>query len=286
MSKSQKIITSKSFREAKENRFRKFFRYDNSEYWLEYYSKKLINDDTAREKLYAQIISNHVGKNAKVVDMACGIGFLLKELKKIGLRPEGVDLFPDMISSAEEYLKDSSIKIYNCDILSVPFSKESIDCISLISILEHFPLIEVVQDILPKMTSLLKTNGYLFVHCPVKTPTSVFTRFLRKYISRDLPEWAIDDDADITHKIWMAPKEYIKMIEQQGYNLINFDSRLTRSNMKPEFLSNIMSVIEKISIPSDPLLKRAYKDERDLVKYMKLIKREMALTSYFLFKKR
>lgn len=286
MSKSQKIITSKSFREAKENRFRKFFRYDNSEYWLEYYSKKLINGDTAREKLYAKIISNHVDKNAKVVDMACGIGFLLKELKKIGLRPEGVDLFPDMISSAEEYLKDSSIKIYNCDILSVPFSKESIDCISLISILEHFPLIEVVQNILPKMTSLLKTNGYLFVHCPVKTPTSVFTRFLRKYISRDLPEWAIDDDADITHKIWMAPKEYIKMIEQQGYNLINFDSRLTRSNMKPEFLSNIMSVIEKIFIPSDPLLKRAYKDERDLVKYMKLIKREMALTSYFLFKKR
>lgn len=286
MNKNQKIITSKSFKEARKNRFKKFFRYDNSEYWLEYYSKKLINGDTAREKLYAKIISNHVDKNAKVVDMACGIGFLLKELKKIGLRPEGVDLFPDMISSAEEYLKDSSIKIYNCDILSVPFSKESIDCISLISILEHFPLIEVVQNILPKMTSLLKTNGYLFVHCPVKTPTSVFTRFLRKYISRDLPEWAIDDDADITHKIWMAPKEYIKMIEQQGYNLINFDSRLTRSNMKPEFLSNIMSVIEKISIPSDPLLKRAYKDERDLVKYMKLIKREMALTSYFLFKKR
>lgn len=286
MNKNQKIITSKSFKEAKENRFKKFFRYDNSVYWLNYYSKKLINDDTAREKLYAKIISNHVGRDAKVVDMACGIGFLLKELKNIGLKPEGVDLFPDMISSAEEYLKDPSIKIHNCDILSVPYSKESIDCISLISILEHFPLIEVIQNILPKMTSILRHGGYLFVHCPVKTPTSIFTKLFRKYISRDLPSWAIDDDADITHKIWMSPKEYIKMIEQQGYDLINFDSKLTRSNMKPEFLSHIMSTIEKIAFSSDPLLKKSYKDEGDLVKYIKLIKREMALTSYFLFKKR
>lgn len=286
MDKKHIIITSKSFKEARKNRFKKFFRYDNSEYWLEYYSKKLINDDTAREKLYAKIISNHVGKNAKVVDMACGIGFLLKELKKTGLNPEGVDLFPDMISSAKEYLKDDSIKIHNCDILSAPYSKDSIDCISLISILEHFPLIEVVQNILPKMTSLLIAGGYLFVHCPVKTPTSILTRHFRKYIIRDLPSWAIDDDADITHKIWMTPKEYIRMIEQQGYTLINFDSRLTRSNMKPELLYNIMSLIEKIAIPSDPLLKRAYIDESNLVKYIKLIKREMALTSYFLFKKR
>lgn len=282
----QKIVTSKSFKEAKENRFKKFFRYDNSVYWLNYYSKKLINDDTAREELYAKIISNHIGKHAKVVDMACGIGFLLKELKKIGLKPEGVDLFPDMISSAEEYLKDPTIKIHNCDILSVPYSKESIDCISLISILEHFPLIEVVQNILPKMTSILKSGGYLFVHCPIKTPTSIFTRIFRKYISRDLPSWAIDDDADITHKIWLTPKEYITMIEQQGYNLINFDSRLTRSNMKPEFLSHIMSGVEKIALSSDPVLKRIYKEEKNRVKYIKLIKREMALTSYFLFKKR
>lgn len=286
MNKNQKIITSKSFKEAQENRFKKFFRYDNSEYWLDYYSKKLINDDTAREKLYAKIISNHVKKNAKIVDMACGIGFLLKELKKISLNPEGVDLFPDMISSAEEYLKDPSIKIHNCDILSAPYSKESIDCISLISILEHFPLIEVVQNILPKMTSLIKTGGYLFVHCPVKTPTSILTRLFRKYISRDLPSWAIDDDADITHKIWMTPKEYIMMIEQQGYDLINFDSRLTRSNLKPEFLSYLMSGVEKLALPSDTVLKRIYKDEKNLVKYIKLIKREMALTSYFLFKKR
>jgi len=286
MNKKQNIITSKSFKEAKENRFKKFFRYDNSVYWLNYYSKKLINNDTDREKLYAKIISNHVKKNAKVVDMACGIGFLLKEMKNIGLNPEGVDLFPDMISSAEEYLKDSSIKIHNCDILSVPYTKDSIDCISLISILEHFPLIEVVQNIIPKMTSILRPGGYLFVHCPVKTPASSLTRYFRKYITRDLPPWAIDDDADITHKIWLAPNEYIKLVERQGYDLINFDSRLTRSNMKPKFLSSIMSALERLSTSSDPILKRSYKDESDQVKYIKLIKREMALTCYFLFKKK
>ena len=286
MRRPQRIVTSSDFKDAEANRFKKFFRYDNSEYWLDYYSKKLINNDKAREKLYAKIIFDHVGKDAKVVDMACGIGFLLRELKLVGLKPEGVDLFPDMISSAEDYLKDSSIKIHRCDILSTPYSKGSLDCISLVSILEHFPLIEVIQNILPQMTSLLKQKGYLFVHCPVKTPTSIITRNFRKMITKDLPTWAIDDDADITHKIWMTPKEYIRMIEQQGCDLINFDSRLTRSNMKPAFLSYLMSFIERMTIPSDPILRRPYKDESDLVKYLKLIKRELALTSYFLFQKR
>lgn len=282
---SIKITITHDISEAKENRFKKFFRFDNSNYWLDYYAKKLKSSDVIREKLYAGIITKYSGKGSVVVDMASGMGFLLKALFEEGAKAKGVDLFEEMIESARKYLKGTKIEILNRDVLDSGLKSESVDAITMVSIVEHFPKEEIETYLLPEMRRVLKSGGYLLVHCPVRSLMSRFARFIRMNLLRDLPEWAIDDDGDITHKVWLTGDEYIRLFEMQGFTLVNFDSWLTRSNLKPRFVTDIMKVLERIFGWSDMELSRHFKDESLIIKNIKKLKCRLALTSYFLFRK-
>ncbi|NCN87437.1 MAG: methyltransferase domain-containing protein [Candidatus Pacebacteria bacterium] len=274
-----------SFPEIKNDRFYKFSRFDNSEYWKDYYSKKLKSNDVGREKKYAQLLSSYLPKNAKIAEMASGIGFLSKELDKVGLRVTAIDLFDDMIKEAKKYLRGTNVKFLKKDISETGLPDESYDCVSAMSIIEHVSKDEVIDNVIPEFKRILKKDGYLFIHVPVKSSYSVFVKFLRKYIYRDLPEWAIDDDGDITHRFWISYKEYIKMFEDQGFKLINYDFYLTRSHLRPQILSVIMKKIQSILEITDVKFTRTIDQEPINIKILKDIKGNLSLTSYFLLKK-
>lgn len=277
---------SHNFEEAKIKRFVKYFRYDNSEYWEEYYKNKLQRKDISREKVYSDIILRYVGTGGKVIDVGCGFGFFAKELNNAGLNVEGVDLFEKMLNNAAKYLNGTKVKVRQADLLNLPYPKCSLDCIALESILEHFPEAEVRDDILPYVRGLLKKRGYLFVHFPVLSLNSMFTRLFRKFVIRDLPEWAIDDDADITHKMWLSYKSYIKLIRESGFKLMNYDFRLTRSNMKPKQLWWLMTKVQRfLDYFSDPMFFSQIENSGFFTTLAKKIKANSALTGYMLFQK-
>lgn len=288
MTSLKKIIPieiSNNFNEAISKRYKKYFRFNNSNYWRQYYKPKIAKADTSREKLYASILKRYVPKNGLIIDIGSGYGFLAKEIYKAGLRIECVDLFDEMIAEAKKYLKGTNINIIKADILNTPFEKSSLDCITVESVIEHFPISEVENDILPYFSRLIKKDGFLFVHVPVKSLTSEIARFFRKNIQKDLPYWAIDDDGDVTHKIWITYKDYIKMIERHGFKVVNFDFRTTRSNMKPKIFYSLMHNIQKILRDSDEEFLVTINEENS-VKYLKKIaKSNFALTSYLLFRK-
>ena len=284
---TKKILISHSFSDALRYRFTKYFRYDNSKYWKEYYFKKFENHETSRENLFADIIARYAGKNSLVVDVGSGYGFLAKELSDhdYKLKVEIVDFFEEMLVLAKKYLNNSEVKINHADILDLPFKNNSIDCISVMSVIEHFPYEEVDEDILPELHRVIKKNGYLFVHVPVKTIHSQCARWFRKYILNDLPDWAIDDDGDVTHKFWISPKEYINLITKHGFTLINYDVRMTRSNLRPILLAYIMNWLQKILNGSDVEFNQSLKNEKPMIQYSKKLKLNFALTTYFLFKR-
>ncbi len=279
------IYITSDFNEAIEKRYKKYFRFNNSKYWSKYYTKKLQANDFSRERLYASIIAKKIGQGGKVLDVGSGYGFLAKELFEKNLNVHCIDLFNEMISLAKNYLKNTNVELRQADILRLPYEKSSFDCISLMSILEHFPIEEASEDILPYIHKFIKKDGYLFVHVPVRTMYSKFARFVRRYLTQDLPSWAIDDDGDITHKIWINYKSYIKLIESNGFELINFDFRLKRSNDKPEILAGIIRLLESYFSDSDPAFDQNFAEENFLIKIRKLIKSNFAMTSYLLFRK-
>jgi 2-polyprenyl-3-methyl-5-hydroxy-6-metoxy-1,4-benzoquinol methylase len=280
------ITISRDFNDAVKKRYKSYFRFDNSPYWKKYYSPKIRKGDFKREVLYASILKRYVKKNGKIVDVGSGFGFLAKEIYKLGLNIECVDLFDEMIAEAKKYLKGTNINIHKADILNIPFEDKSVSCITLESVIEHFPIQEVNEDILPYLKSKLEDGGYLFIHTPVKTTFSVFARALRKYINKDLPEWAIDDDGDITHKIWISYTDYIKLISSHGFELVNYDFRTTRSNMKPRFLHSIMQMTQNYLKDSDEEFSVLINEENNVKYLKKKLKSHLALTSYILFRKK
>ncbi len=284
--KNNSLITiSTDFNEAVKKRFKSYFRFDNSDYWKKYYQPKIKKNDFKREKLYATIVNRYIRKGGIVVDIGSGYGFLAKELYNQGLNIHCVDLFEQMIAEAKKYLKGTDIKIHHADILNIPFDDNSISCVTLESVLEHFPIQEVDSDILPYLHTKIEDGGYLFIHVPVKSTFSQVARVLRKYIQNDLPDWAIDDDGDITHKIWTSFRKYIDLVSKHGFEVVNYDFRTTRSNMKPKILHHAMNKLQDYLQNSDDEFLVSINEESRLKYLKKELKSHFALTSYILFRK-
>ncbi len=283
--KTSQIKISSSQVDAVKLRFDKYFRFNNSPYWKAYYLPKIKTKDIAREQLYSKIIRNFCGEQAKVVDIGSGYGFLAKELVTVNLDVTCVDLFPEMLEEAKKRLKGLPATFINTDILDLPFKKNSLDCIIMESVIEHFAHREVTEDIIPYLYQFIKPGGYLFIHVPVRSPHSIIARIIRKYFLNDLPKWAIDDDGDVTHKMWLSYREYITLFEKHGFTHINYDFRLTRSNARPKLLYVWMKEIQKILSNSNEDLSIDVAQQPYITTVKKMIKSKLALTSYILFKK-
>lgn len=284
MKKKIRLIDSTDFDEALRFRNKKYFRYDNSKYWLKYYSKKLEARDVKREKMYARIIAKYCREDTSVLDIGSGFGFLAKELDELDLRVTCADYYEQMILIAKQYLKGTNVEYLHSDILSIPQEKKY-NCVVLMSVMEHFPREEVEEDIIPYVKSLIKPNGYLFLHVPVRSAHSLFARFFRKFVENDLPSWAIDDDSDITHKFWASASDYTQMLEKNGFSLVNYDSRFTRSNLKPMALAKIMRNLQEVTKNTDVEFNYKLFDLPARIRLLKWLKSHAALTSYFLFKR-
>ncbi|MBN2215650.1 MAG: class I SAM-dependent methyltransferase [Bacteroidales bacterium] len=75
------------------------------------------------------IINNLHSESKTVLDVGCGNGYLLKELKKAGYQAAGVDVFDSMEDPGFEYIKAGAEKL--------PFSDSSFDTVISTHTLEH-----------------------------------------------------------------------------------------------------------------------------------------------------
>lgn len=238
------IINGTTICEAINKRDLSGFRYDNSKYWKEYYATKLKLGDISRERSYAKFLYKLLGKNKRVLDVASGCGFLSVEMAKVGFKVEGADKYEDMIKLAKRYFskKGYDINIYKTDITSLPIDNEVYDLVTAQSILEHFCYDEMVDVLLPELKRVIKKDGWLMVHMPVKSGVTFLKKYFRKYIKRDLPKWAIDDDGDATHKIWLTAQEYLHELKKQELDVKYFRFNFVRSNEN----INILRVFDRV----------------------------------------
>ncbi len=207
------------------------YRIDNSTFWVEYYFDKLSNNDVDRERRYSALLTGVLYPEATVVDLGAGIGFMSKELARRGLSVIPIDLSPRMLDILVNYTRDvDHLLPTNADAVRLPIASESIDAMVAISLVEHFTIIEATESLLPEIWRVLRINGYLFVHVPIKTHKTRFIRFWKMHISRTLPDWAIDDHADMTHRIWLSWQEYVSLIQARGFLLERYGFQLRHSN--------------------------------------------------------
>lgn len=265
---------------ALKNRFTRGYRFDNSSFWISYYQEKLENAQTDRERKYAEILKARLGRNSTVVDVGAGMGFLTKELEAQGLRVLAVDLSPDMLQIAKsKVLFSSTTQLVNSDAVKLPVATASVEAMSAESLLEHFTVDEARIDLLPELTRVLRPNGYLFLHIPVRSAKTQLTRFLRKFILRDIPDWAIDDDSDVTHRMWLSYKEYMEMISSEGFRCECLGFQLTHSKtgvLSLRFARSLEGLLDWIA-GGNPV-----SCPRGLMRRVRIVPKSLVATSCFL----
>lgn len=135
----------------------------NSEINLEYWNnigvqKKFNNPNLILSEL------NHLPKSIKILDIGCGQGRTLVELKEKGYNNlYGVDYSKSMISSAGINL-DSETNLFVSKGNSLPFEDNSFDAVLLFAVLNCVPNPEEEIEIVQESLRVLKAGGYLLVN--------------------------------------------------------------------------------------------------------------------------
>lgn len=109
---------------------------------------------------YVEVISKHMEPHKKLLDVGCGTGIVLQQLKMMGFaRGVGVEISRSSLRSC----KNKGLECYEYDGFKLPFEDGSFDLVGSINVIEH------TQDPIVFMNEkhrVLKPSGILVVVCP------------------------------------------------------------------------------------------------------------------------
>jgi 2-polyprenyl-6-hydroxyphenyl methylase/3-demethylubiquinone-9 3-methyltransferase len=125
----------------------------------------------AENKLKAPWIYNriHNSKNANVLDVGCGGGFLTNWLAMKGLNVTGLDLSKDSLRVARLYDETGRVNYLSGDAYDLPFENNSFDVIVCMDFLEH---VEYPEKVVREISRVLKPGGQFFFHTFNRNPIS------------------------------------------------------------------------------------------------------------------
>jgi SAM-dependent methyltransferase len=198
-------------------------------HWRQYYldTPRRTHD---REVRYAKLIQKYSRSSSYVLDSACGFGFLLKELRALGISAFGIDLHADKF--AAELHPDLRPYLIVGDAMSLCVERGRLGAITSVGFLEHVAA-DAFQTFLQEYRSALESGGILLVHMPVRSIATRLVRFVRLNVLHELSPLSIDDDNDQTHQIWWTIGQYEDAFLRAGYRIVESDVHLHRSSKQP-----------------------------------------------------
>lgn len=148
----QKELTKSFFNEVAKDWFEKS--YDQKAEFLSFPTGKVRRDITLKE-------IEHLGCGKKAIDLGCGTGQLVVELREKGFDAFGVDVSENMIVEARKLLpKDADKKVFSVkDFEEVEGKFDVVTAMGLLEYLEYDYLF------FKKVESLLNAGGWAFVEC-------------------------------------------------------------------------------------------------------------------------
>jgi 2-polyprenyl-6-hydroxyphenyl methylase / 3-demethylubiquinone-9 3-methyltransferase len=101
------------------------------------------------------------GKNAKILDVGCGAGFLTNPLAKRGFNVTGIDISNDSLLVAKEFDQTKKVNYLYGSAYELPFKNASFDAVSALDVIEH---VENPAKLISEASRVLKPNGLFFFH--------------------------------------------------------------------------------------------------------------------------
>lgn len=168
---------------------------------LNWFGRRLRNSQVkVLEKLLKEI---DLEKSAKIVDVGCGSGRSLFDLKKLGYKNSlGIDTSLESISLCERngFIKDKDV--FRRDGTNTSFKNNEFDMVFSVGLLEHF---EDFEPFVKEMTRI--SNRYILLLQP--NHFSIYRKIVDAVSGTPVDEY--------TH---YGEKEYAQSFEKYGYKLI------------------------------------------------------------------
>ncbi len=145
-----------------------------------------------RDRVLA-LLAQHVPRDGRVLDMGCGAGPVLAELRTAGWRCCGIDAAPDMLVQARERLNAAGLPdddLHEGDCRATPFPDASFDAVLCLGVISY---VEGYAPVLSEIRRLLRPGGLAIVTCrnaarPVwSDPWWLATGTLRRLVGRPRP---------------------------------------------------------------------------------------------------
>ena len=182
----------------------KNYEHIQSEYDQLYKETPVRDEDRAYQWFAKQLLKYQPHLNA-VLDVACGGGYFLREIKRIHPKIQklvGSDISPEAIKLAEKECPEATYSVSVAE--KMPFENAEFDAITCLGSLEHFLNI---GDAVKEMKRVSKPNGLFFILVPniiwYKDILSVLFTQTRKTRNQ-------------THERFASLGEWIEMLESLG----------------------------------------------------------------------
>jgi ubiquinone/menaquinone biosynthesis C-methylase UbiE len=208
---------------------RRFSNEDAAGKWHRMYESEteLLDEANYRERRDVAVacVLSLLGNGERVLDLGCGAGPVLLELRRRGIQAAGLDYSEDMLANARQRLRDEGLddgELIHGDCRHTPWPDASFDvivCLGVISYVEHY------EAILNEIARLLKPGGSALISFrnvfnpilsdPLASVRFVARRLLTPILGRVRPEPFIIGR-------FMDHREVTRQIEARGLKRTDF----------------------------------------------------------------
>jgi len=162
---------------------------------------------------------NPLPRNARVLDLGCGLGqtsyFLAEHVAEV----TGVDLSSFAIQFAKKNYHRSNLHFVQADIF-VYQPEVLADAVFCMDLIEHFNL-QKLPELLQRISSFLKSGGRLYAHVPIaesKAGMKKLAKYKRKNVNQDT---FLDHTGDPTHKSTFSVPSFKAFLENGGFTILS-----------------------------------------------------------------
>jgi 2-polyprenyl-3-methyl-5-hydroxy-6-metoxy-1,4-benzoquinol methylase len=181
------------------------------------------------------IRSTIIKKDAKLLDIGCGSGQFLYEMRELGLNVAGIEPGDFDNDGNKKY----NLNIENSDLIKAGYSKESFDIVTMNHVLEH---INNPFETISEIKRILKKNGIFIIGVP--NTNSIAKRiFGKNWIAFDVPRHLINySKNNLTTFLYKNGFKVLKIRYNSRPNQFSISLMYTL-NIRNKFIENLLNLI-------------------------------------------
>lgn len=182
----------------------------------------------------AKLVLQHTQKKrGRLLDVGCGFGFFLSQMRSLGFEVQGVDISEPALRYARERM---DLIVYNRPLTDFP--EASFDVLTAFYVIEHVPN---PKEWIQQFFRLLKPGGLLVLRWPHTAPITLLTRPFYDFKLHDCPSHLSDFSVSTIRKLLLRNGFVSVQTCIGGYTAPKKAKKLTA------FFGNASLFLEKIS---------------------------------------